>query len=690
MKRTAVARRVALAAAVAGAGACAAAQPAAALGAAHPAVFRVGAAVRKITPTVPVFSGGFGLSPPITKLHDPLTVRAFYVASQGHAVAFATVDAQGYFASYQESPTLGITDERAAAARQIGQLNGRPKMSQADVIVQATHTHAGPTLEGIWGPSPRVYLQLVHDRVVQALIAAARSARPAYLQAATYDANRLDTHVIDTDSYPGWANDGQLSVLRGVDPHTRATIATFASVSVHGAHVKGDSERFLSADYFGRTSRSLQHKLGGVAVVGPATLGRQESPVEVTDVPTMQWFARIVENYIERALGAAHFVTDPTVRSAETFVQIPATNAALLALNRAWGSLSDAQKEQEAQASGIYPIDRDISPPYAEGNVIGTWLTSVRIGGSLYLSMPGEPFPEVSHSLRLHIQGARSVTLLSKGQDDLGYFYPSWVYPFTAAYGSDHHLFNIAPQAGDQFVEGQLGLAPKVGFSATPYIPPERKATEVGRDTQPGLEALAAPYAFDAGRDGKARLVFEAIYSPPKASSSRPQGDRVHWSFGDGTSAATGFLDTGQDYGQGGLGPVGRVRTRHLLRVGRYEVAVSAVNSDGQPASWQLPVRVFRRLRVHIVARRLHGSVYRLSTTFRGGAPPALAWFWRFGDGRRFAGRSVTRRLPGSRARQVSVVLVDSTGSLGRASLRIAPPPPSHPHHGGGSDEDSP
>ncbi len=637
---------------------------------ARPATFRVGGAVRKITPPVPVFSGGFGLSPPITKLHDPLTVRAFYVAGRHHAVAVVTVDAQGYFASYQESRALGITDERATAAHRISSLRGRPNMSQGDIVVQATHTHAGPTLEGIWGPSPRVYLKLVHDQVVAALVAAARSARPAYLQAATYDASRLDTHVIDTDSYPGWANDGQLSVLRGVDPRTRATIATFASVSVHGAHVKGDSEKFLSADYFGRSSRVLQHKLGGTAVVGPATLGRQESPVEVTDVPTMQWFARIVENYIERALAGARFVTDPTVRAAETFVQIPATNAALLGLNRAW-SLPDAQKQQEAQSTGVYPIDRDDSPPYLDGNTLGTWLSALRIGRSVYLSMPGEPFPEVSHSLRLHIRGARSVTLLSKGQDDLGYFYPSWVYPFTGAYQSDHHLFNVAPQAGDQFIEGQLGLAAKLGFSTTPYIPPEQKTTEFGRDTQPGLEALAAPFSLDAGRGGRARPVFEAIYSPPKGSSSRPQGDRVHWSFGDGTSAATGFLDTGQDYGQGGLGPVGQVRTAHPLGVGDHKIVVSTVNGDGQSATWGVRVHVWRRLSVRIAVRHLHGATYRLTAARHGGAPPALAWFWRFGDGRRVQGRSVTRRLTSSAARHVSLLLVDSTGSTGRTSMRI-------------------
>lgn len=635
---------------------------------ARPATFRVGAAVERLTSPVPLFSGGFGLSPPISKVHDPITARAFYVAGRGHAVAFAVVDAQGYFASYQESPALGITHERQAAARAIGRLPGHPGMSRGDIVVQATHSHAAPTLEGIWGPSPRVYLRRVHDGVVRALVRAARRARSAHLEAATFNAHRLDTHVIDTDSYPGWANDGQLTVLRALRPHTRATIATFASVSVHGAHVKGDSERFLSADYFGRVAHELHRKLGGVAVVGPATLGRQESPVEVTDVPTMRWFARAAEGYVEQALGHAHTVSNPTVRGAETLVQVPATNAALLALNRAW-SLPDDQKWQEAQQTGIYPIDRDVSPPYADGNVLGTWLTALRIGRHVYASMPGEPFPEVSHSLRLHTRGAGSVTLLSKGQDDLGYFYPSWVYPFTAAYQSDHHIFNVAPQAGDQFIEGQLGLIAKVGFATTAYMPFERKGVEVGRDTKPGLEALAGPSALAADRHGSARPVFEAIYSPPKGSSSLPAGRRVHWRFDDGTTASTGFLATGQDYGQGGLGPVGRVRFGRTMRAGRYNVTVSAVNTDGQRASWRLPVTIYRRLRPVIVAHRLHGSVYRLRAVVHGGRKRVLAWHWRLGGGRHADGKVVVRRLPARR--RLTLTVVDSTGSPARVSRRL-------------------
>ena len=151
--------------------------PAASASAAQrPALFRVGAATASIAPPMPVYAGGFGLSPPITTMHDPLEVRAISISHGKHAVEMATVDSQAYFAGYQEGADLGITGVRALAAQEIG-----GGMQPSDIIVQGTHSHAAPTLEGIWGPVPPAYLKLVHDRAVQALVDAAHAARPAYL-----------------------------------------------------------------------------------------------------------------------------------------------------------------------------------------------------------------------------------------------------------------------------------------------------------------------------------------------------------------------------------------------------------------------------------------------------------------------------------------------------------------------------
>ncbi|MDX6663983.1 MAG: hypothetical protein QOG68_189, partial [Solirubrobacteraceae bacterium] len=534
--------------------ACAAALAAAApaVAAPAPALFEVGAATASINPdpNVPVYAGGFGASPPITQVNDPIEVRAFYVSNGKHAVAMATVDAQAYFSAYQEGPDYGITSVREIAAQEIS-AGGGPPVSAADIIVQATHTHAGATLEGIWGPVPVSYLQKVHDATVKAIVEAARGARDAHLQMGSYDAPWLDN--IDnnqTDSYPGWSQDGQVSVLRAVTPQG-APIASFVSVPAHGDIVEGSGEKKLSADYFGFVRAALDKRLGGINVVGPATLGREETPVQVGGIPVAEWFSGVVTSIVGRALADAHWITDPTVSSANTFTRVAGTNPALLALVAA-NKLPDAQKMQLWQAAAdvqsLYPIDRSIDPPYLTGNVIGTDLTALRIGGNVFLSMPGEPFPEIRHAIADATTGADHIVALSKGQDDWGYFYPAWTWGFTSLYDSDHNIFNIAPQAGDQVILDQAANVRTLGFPVDTAVG-KPLPTRFEQALRPGVQAMANPTWGDVGDDGTLPVVFTAIYDAAYAYSRPndvlpdqariPNGDRatpVHVDFGDGSS----------------------------------------------------------------------------------------------------------------------------------------------------------
>lgn len=595
---------------LAAAAACATLVPAALAGArAKPALFHVGAAARSIDPPVPVYAGGFSLSPPITKLRDPLQVRAFYVSNGHHAVAFAVIDAQGYFSGYQEGPDLGATADRNDAAR-AASAAGHVHMSGADIIVQATHTHAGPTLEGIWGPVPLRYLRLVHQQVVAAVAAAARSARPAHLQFATLDDPNIAAVNINQDNYQGWITDQQLSVLRAVSARTGATIGVFANIPTHGAHICGQCQGILSADYFGAVRAALDRDLGGVSVVGPASLGRLESPVETTGAQNMEWISGVITNDVLEALGRARWITSSTVGADQSMVQIPATNAALLSLNDAW-SLPDSHKQQIAKATGIYPIDRANRPPFRTGTLLGTWLTALRIGRIAFLSMPGEPFPEVRLTIA-RAAHAQAVVALSKGQDDFGYFYPSYDYVFPELYNSDHAIFNVAPEAGDEVIQDQVANLDRLGFSTSPALEaplPNRYAQKL----EPGLQTMASPPTGDAGRSGGFTTTLQAIYMPA-ALLDQPLAGPVRWDFGDGTRGTSGFESVGQDFGQTGQGSHGTTRFTHSFRPGRYRVTASGTDTSGNQVSWTIEVRVFSRLVARAGCRhrrpfvRVHGG----------------------------------------------------------------------------------
>jgi hypothetical protein len=632
--------------------------PLAHAGAAAPPVFRAGAAARSVDPPVPVFSGGFSLSPPITRTRDPLEVRAFYVSNGKRAVAFAVVDAQGHFAGYQEGAGFGTTAERADAAK-AASADGRPAMTQADVIVQATHSHAGPTLEGIWGPVPLEYLQLVHDQVVGAIADAAARAQPAHLQFGTLDDHNIAAVNLNQDNYQGWVNDPQLSVLRAVSTRDGSTLGSYVSVPTHGAHIRGDKDAILSADYFGTVRHALDRRLGGTAVVGPASLGRLESPVETTGQTNMDWLAAVVENDVTQAMAHARWITDATIASADSLVQIPATNAALLALNDAW-ALSDDAKQQEAEQTGIYPIDRANTSPYRQGNVLGTYLTALRVGDVGFLSMPGEPFPEIRFTIARSVD-AKNVVALSKGQDDFGYFYPSFVYPFPQVYNSDHAIFNVAPQAGDQIVQQQVANLGATGFTtSTAFSQP--LPNDYAQKLRPGLQTLASPPTGDADASGKFTTTLQAIYMPASLVDA-PLDGPVTWDFGDGTKATTGYLSVGQDLGQSGQGPHGEpILFTHAFAPGTYKVTASGRDTAGNAVAWTVDVTVYPRLVASARCRR---------TTFTGSADGGeghvLSWQWRFSDGKRAEGRVVQHR-----ARRAAVTVVDGAG--GTATARAVCP----------------
>src|SRR4051812_34691876 len=196
---------------------------------ARPAVFGVGTAVEDITPppSQPQYLGGFGqMDKPTNKVHDPLQVRAFAISTGTKLVEFAIVDTQGWFSGYQEGP-YGVTDARQTAAAYLAR-HGFPGTTEADLIVSSTHSHAAPTLMGIWGPVDVPYLRHVHDQAVKALEEAATHLHAAQLWTTSADSSAIDgTNVSQTDIYDGYDVDPDTPVLWARDPTTHKTLGLY-------------------------------------------------------------------------------------------------------------------------------------------------------------------------------------------------------------------------------------------------------------------------------------------------------------------------------------------------------------------------------------------------------------------------------------------------------------------------------
>ncbi len=637
--------------------------------------FRVGVAAVSINPTVTTYSGGFAASPPITPGHvvgPALSVRALYVSNGHSAIELAVVDSQAEFAAYQEGSQYGITAARDGAAQAINAAHDGPPIGPQDIILQATHSHSAPTLEGLWGPVPVAYLQQVTQAERLALVQAAARAQPAVLRFGTADASALDNVVTaQYDSFPGWADDPLLTVLWARNPRTGATIATYATVPAHPDIVCGQCLGELTADYDGLVRTQLEQQLGGISLVGPGTLGREETPVQATGIAEDHVMATQIANLVDGALASSRPVTSDVLGGTQQMIDIPGTGAALLALVEA-NALPDAEKQAIEQASGEYPVDRADTPPYQTGAVIGTWVTALRLGDIAYLSMPGEPFPEIRETLASATKGA-TVVALSKGQDDLGYFYPSYVTPFAEIYPSDTFINSGSAEAGDVVLQAQDQDLRQLGFDTSPTLT-KPVSVDAGQALRPGLQVVGGPFVTDAGFGGRATVELLPVFSPPDLpegtleyglpEGSVPVGNAptgsVRWDLGGGVTTTSGY----HNFAGSDLKPLTITPT---FTVGTHDVVASITDATRQLATTHLAITVFRRLRVRISETR-RGRFVTLRARASGGDGRLLAVRWRFGSRGVAAGRVVRHVADGTRVR---LTVTDGTGSsaTGRARL---------------------
>jgi hypothetical protein len=521
-------------------------------------------------------------------------------------------------------------------------------VTSADLIVSSTHSHAAPTIMGIWGPTDPQYLEQVHDATVQALEQAARNVRPAQLWTADGSADPILAQDIEgTDHFDGWSVDPAISVLWARDPQTGATIGTYVNVPVHADQFRGSKYRMASADYPGAVRATLDTQLGGVNAIAMGTLGRQESMGGIDDYSEVVRQGRFYANAIERALATAKPLTNTTIGGAEQYIAVPAHNPALLALlydNLAGFSCNDT--------IGACTIDRSVLPPYLAGNVIGTWVTTLRIGDQAWSSEPGEAFAEVSTAVRSAVGGASDVHVVGMAQDQLGYFYPPEDYPFGELNPSDFVLFNVSPTLADETVDATALNATQLGFQGTPGhpLPADQDPSaffHAGTQLWPSVMESASP-DVEFLIDGKPSL------APVLPGQAGHTASPVTFEFGDGTSTTV---------------PAGETRiTHHYAKPGSYFALASITDEQGTTRRFGRTI-VVDRPPVAVATVQRAGGVDVLVASVRFGDRRAFAAHWTFSDGATADGLRV--RHPAAPGATATVTVVDGAGDSATTTVPL-------------------
>lgn len=216
-----------------------------------------GAGKADITPPTGTPLAGYGgrLGKASTGVHDPCEARALIIDNGVEKIAFVSVDHLGYDHAM-------IERVRAQAADKAG-------LAPERIFVMSSHTHSGggaylepfPILAGKFDPKIRDFYS---DRAAEAVIAAARTMRPARLAIGAGSVPGLSRF---RSNWPPHAMadktiDPEVGVLRVDDAATGKPMAVLFNFAAHPT-VLGEKNFQFSADYVGYARAKLEQMIGG-------------------------------------------------------------------------------------------------------------------------------------------------------------------------------------------------------------------------------------------------------------------------------------------------------------------------------------------------------------------------------------------------------------------------------------------
>ncbi|MGB8683591.1 MAG: hypothetical protein WCD12_11970 [Candidatus Binatus sp.] len=410
----------------------------------------VGASRREITPTSPVYLGGYGFGPVrrSTGVMSPIYARAIAISRGDKTVVFCAIDTQGHFLAYQgDDAPYGAADIRRRVSKDTG-------IPASAIIIASTHDHSGPDDIGVWGGLPPAYLNFVADQAVAAIESSVRGERSASLYSG--EINTAPSHLLRS-LLPGYPIDTKLRVIfaRGSDGAPFATLINFS------AHVTalGKDNAQISPDWPGAALEAIaKANPGSTALVMVASVGRTLPDLKAIGArgpSAAQTYGAAVAKLALVAEALAVKVDGP-IATAETILEEPAENSVLVSL-------------MTTGKVGVDRVMRSNREPYmtADKSKVRTVVGAIRIGNLFFAAMPGESFPETQMALEARV-AADGHYLFSLADDQLGYDPPPYeVVMVEFVSPLDEGLFIINSRFGTDVTRTLLAQARALDFTVS-------------------------------------------------------------------------------------------------------------------------------------------------------------------------------------------------------------------------------
>ena len=359
--------------------------------------YMVGASSVDITPALDrtVYLAGFATGRKARSVLHPLEAGVLYIADpEGGELCLVTVDLIGLL-----QPKVEELRDRVADV-----------LPRERLIVACTHTHSGPDSLGLWGPGlfgaiplksgvDPDYLATVVDRIAATVKKAKDGAEPATLHAVTF---HIPAGWVRNDRKDGGSYPRTVALLARAGGEIRSLMLNFS------AHPEALWEKnpHVSPDYPG-PFRTWLRKLG---VPRPLFFSGPLGAMLTPDVPPR---AKLKERiaYVERFGEVLARTTMEEIKRAEPL-------AGLIKVAEKKLVLKNANKTFEfARDRGL--LDRPI-----DDNRIKTRMAAGSIGNFRFVTVPGEPSPEVGHQIYTEQKKGHRM-ILCLGLDELGYIIPS-------------------------------------------------------------------------------------------------------------------------------------------------------------------------------------------------------------------------------------------------------------------------
>lgn len=436
-------------------------------------MLRLGASAIDITPPVGTALDGYGGRTDVSLgVHDPLFARCLYLDDGTTQLAFVVCD------------LIGVGHGLVTRARQL--IAERPGISPANVMVAATHTHAGPA--GVRGSGEPVLVEEMARKIAGAVQVAHRNATAGQLK---YGVTELSS-IAQNRRHPDWPIDHRLDVL-AADTLDGRNLATVARYSCHPTTMERDNLD-ISAEWPGEACRVIEqvvgagttgiflngacgnvnptwmrqrfdevHRVGSIVGAKAAALSQELRPLGINhQAHNIRWDELTAKPVaagllVEGRLGAVTRTFHAPYRVGPDDGEM---ERRILDLELEESSLAgDARRVLHARLTRARNERGALTRTRGRGPTRPEEVQAMRLGDGLFLAgLPGEVFVETQEEIRRR-SGIENLLVVTYANDYPGYFCPAVAYEQG---GYEAGVTPFAPEADAMLIDAALAALEEV------------------------------------------------------------------------------------------------------------------------------------------------------------------------------------------------------------------------------------